>query len=68
MLRKLIGPILLALLFNTAIAGQLTLVGFGPGFWINLVFAQCIGMSIFATLISGSALPKQEHLNRKVQQ
>ncbi|MFH2135663.1 MAG: histidine kinase [Pseudomonadota bacterium] len=35
-----------ALLFNTAIAGLLTLVGF-EAFWINFVFSQCIGLSIY---------------------
>ncbi|MDD2701898.1 MAG: histidine kinase [Sideroxydans sp.] len=42
-----------ALLFNTAIAGLLTLVGF-EAFWVNFVFSQCIGLSIYvinATLI-----------------
>jgi len=35
-----------ALLFNTAIAGLLTLVGF-EAFWVNFVFSQCIGLSIY---------------------
>lgn len=38
--------IALLLLFNTAIAGLLTVIEFGPGFWINLVFSQSIGVSI----------------------
>jgi sensor histidine kinase YesM len=37
-----------SLLFNTAIAGLLTVISFGSGFWINLVFSQCIGLSIYA--------------------
>jgi signal transduction histidine kinase len=36
-----------ALLFNTAIAGLLTLVGF-ERFWVNFVYSQCIGLSIYA--------------------
>lgn len=38
--------IALLLLFNTAIAGLLTVIEFGPGFWINLVFSQSIGACI----------------------
>jgi sensor histidine kinase YesM len=38
---------LISLLFNTAIAGLLTVVGFEENFWINLVFSQCIGFSIY---------------------
>lgn len=33
-------------LFNTAIAGLLTTVGFGQSFGVNLVFSQCIGLTI----------------------
>jgi LytS/YehU family sensor histidine kinase len=47
-MRHLLISTLATLLFNTAIAGLLTLVGFGRQFWINLVFSQCIGLSIFA--------------------
>lgn len=36
-----------ALVFNTAIAGLLTLVSFGSSFRVNLVFSQCIGLSIY---------------------
>lgn len=42
------------LLFNTAIAGLLTVVGFGEGFWINFVYSQCIGLSIHA--LNGSVM------------
>jgi signal transduction histidine kinase len=37
-----------SILFNTAIAGLLTLIGFDHNFWINFVFSQCIGLSIYA--------------------
>jgi hypothetical protein len=44
---KPIAPSLaLLLLFNTAIAALLTVIEFGEGFWINLLFSQCIGFSI----------------------
>ena len=36
----------LLLLFNTAIAALLTVIEFGEGLWINLLFSQCIGFSI----------------------
>lgn len=38
--------ILQLLLFNTAIGGLLTVIGFGHGFWLNLLYAQCIGWCI----------------------
>lgn len=46
MRRNLLISTLSSLLFNTAIAGLLTLVGF-DGFWVNFVFSQCIGLSIY---------------------
>jgi len=39
---------LINILFNTAIAGLLTLIKFGGGFWDNFIFSQCIGLSIYA--------------------
>ncbi|MDD5471798.1 MAG: histidine kinase [Sideroxydans sp.] len=47
MRRNLLISTISSLLFNTAIAGLLTLVGF-EGFWVNFVFSQCIGLSIYA--------------------
>ncbi|MDZ7842921.1 MAG: histidine kinase [Gammaproteobacteria bacterium] len=41
---------------NVLIAGFLTGIGFGSGFWINLVFSQCIGMTIFFTIEAAFAL------------
>ncbi len=35
-----------SLVYNTAIAGLLTAVSFGGSFTVNLVFSQCIGISI----------------------
>lgn len=37
----------IVILFNTLIALLLTLIAFGQGFAQNLLFAQCIGLSIF---------------------
>ena len=48
MQKNLVISTLSSLLFNTAIAGLLTVVDFGGGFWINLVYSQCIGLSIYA--------------------
>jgi len=47
-MRHWLTPTLSSLLFNTAIAGLLTVVSFGDGFWNNFVFSQCIGLSIYA--------------------
>ena len=47
MFKNLLISILSSLLFNTAIAGLLTLINYGNSFWINLVFSQCIGLSIY---------------------
>ena len=37
-----------SILFNTAIAGLLTAISFEDSFWINFVFSQCIGLSMYA--------------------
>jgi len=38
------------LVFNTLIAGFLAALGFGGGFAINLVFSQCVGLSILGLI------------------
>lgn len=48
MRRNLLISTLSSLLFNTAIAGLLTVIGFEESFWLNFVFSQCIGFSIYA--------------------
>ena len=48
MTKNLFISTLSSILFNTAIAGLLTLIGFEHNFWINFIFSQCIGFSIFA--------------------
>jgi sensor histidine kinase YesM len=47
-MRNIIFTTIANILFNTAIAGLLTAVGFGGDFWNNMVFSQCIGLSIYA--------------------
>lgn len=49
-----------SILFNTAIAGVLTLVGFEHGFWINFIFSQCIGLSIY--VINAFVIFKRQRL------
>lgn len=48
MFKNLIISTFSSILFNTAIAGLLTVVSFEESFWINFVFSQCIGLSIYA--------------------
>jgi len=48
MFKSLIISTLSSVLFNTAIAGLLTVISFEDSFWINFVFSQCIGLSIYA--------------------
>ena len=45
-----------ALVFNTGIAGLLTLVGFGGGMGVNLIFSQCIGMPMWLLADGGRRL------------
>lgn len=40
--------ILAGVVFNTAIAGFLSMISMMGGFWQNFIFSQCIGLSIFA--------------------
>jgi signal transduction histidine kinase len=62
MRNNLLLSIAVALLFNTAIAGLLTLVGF-ERFWVNFVFSQCIGLSIFA--VNAGVLCRIEDARRR---
>ena len=51
-------PSLIAtLIFNTLIAGFLVALGFGGGFVVNLVFSQCVGLSILALVQLVMRLP-----------
>ena len=45
-MKSALSGIALLLLFNTAIAALLTLIGFGHDFPVNLLISQCIGGSI----------------------
>lgn len=48
---------LATLVFNALVAGFLTALDFGGGFIVNLVFAQCIGLSILALIRGVLRLP-----------
>ncbi|MBI5790496.1 MAG: histidine kinase [Rhodocyclales bacterium] len=48
---KLIATLLGTIAFSTLIAGFLSAISFGGGFAINLVFSQCIGLSIALLLL-----------------
>jgi sensor histidine kinase YesM len=52
-MRALIGT----LVFNTLVAGFLTAISVGGDFAVNLVFSQCIGLSILALLLIVLRLP-----------
>ena len=45
------------LVFNSLIAGFLTALGFGGGFEVNLVFSQCVGLSILLLIQVALRLP-----------
>lgn len=45
---RLIPSLLATIVFNSLIAGFLVALDFGAGFAVNLVFSQCIGLSIMA--------------------
>jgi sensor histidine kinase YesM len=45
--RNLPFAVLSGIVFNTAIAGMLTIVSATGNFWQNFIFSQCIGLSIF---------------------
>ena len=46
-LRAIINSLFINAAINTVIAVLLSVIGFGRGFTANLVFSQCIGMSIY---------------------
>src|SRR5258706_15315173 len=48
------GVIVLA--YNTAIAALLAATGYGDGFWINLVYSQCIGLTGWLLIDGGRRL------------
>jgi sensor histidine kinase YesM len=48
MFKNLFISTLVSILFNTAIAGLLTVISFEESFWVNFIFSQCIGLSIYA--------------------
>src|SRR5258706_4863471 len=48
------GVIVLA--YNTAIAALLAATGYGDGFWINMVYSQCIGLTGWIFIDGGRRL------------
>ncbi|MDO9011962.1 MAG: histidine kinase [Gallionella sp.] len=64
MSKNILISTLINILFNTTIAGLLTMIKFGDGFWINLVFSQCIGLSIYA--INASVVCRVSDKRRRV--
>jgi signal transduction histidine kinase len=51
--KRFIKSLLITALFNTIIALFLTHLEFGKGFAINFIMAQCIGLSICASIMAG---------------
>ena len=47
-MKKALSYLISALVFNTAIAGVLSMLMPGERFWTNFVFSQCIGLSVTA--------------------
>jgi sensor histidine kinase YesM len=47
-MKKILSYLISTLIFNTAIAGVLTMSVTGPQFWINFTYSQCIGLSVMA--------------------
>lgn len=54
--RTIITSLLINVVINTAIALMLMAIGFGRGFAANLIFSQCIGMSIYAANLAAIPL------------
>ncbi len=53
---RVVKALLLTVLFNTIIAAFLFLMGHGPAFRTNLIVSQCIGLSIFSSVLAGLRL------------
>ena len=51
------SSLIATLVFNTLIAGFLTALEFGGGFEVNLVFSQCVGLSILLLIQVALRLP-----------
>lgn len=62
-MKRNLTSLFLLILFNSAIAGLLTVIGFGPGPGVNMVFSQCIGGSI--ALINWPLLSRLEPGGRR---
>jgi signal transduction histidine kinase len=51
-MKRPLTHLILLILFNSAIAGLLTVIGFGPGLGVNMVFSQSIGGMINLPLLA----------------
>jgi sensor histidine kinase YesM len=47
-MKKILFYLVSTFIFNTAIAGMLTMILPGGQFWINFIYSQCIGLSVMA--------------------
>ncbi len=54
--KRVVKSLLLTALFNTVIALFLTHLEYGKGFAVNLIVAQCIGLSICGAILAGHFL------------
>jgi signal transduction histidine kinase len=57
--RNIVRSLLINVLINTLIAVILVAIGFGRGFVVNLIFSQCIGMSIYGANLAAIPLFKR---------
>jgi len=57
-MKKILSYLVSTLIFNTAIAGILTLLMPGPLFWHNFIYSQCIGLSVLALNVGATAYLK----------
>lgn len=64
--RNIFRSLLINALINTLIALLLVAIGFGGGFIVNLIFSQCIGMSIYGANLA--ALPLFRRATRPLHQ
>jgi sensor histidine kinase YesM len=65
MRHNLFASTLAVLVFNSAIAGLLTVLGHGRQFGVNLVFSQCIGLSIFSVFAIDAAVASRSRDGRR---
>jgi LytS/YehU family sensor histidine kinase len=57
-MKKILSYLVSTLVFNTAIAGLLTLLMPGGLFWHNFIYSQCIGLSVLALNVGATVYVK----------